>query len=72
VACDNGGVRINGVCTPVPTCTKPAVLQNNQCVPPANGATMVTFNALAWMGVEPRRHLGQRQRLLRQHPRSRA
>jgi hypothetical protein len=51
VACDNGGVRINGVCTPVPTCTKPAVLQNNQCVPPANGATMVTFNALAWMGV---------------------
>jgi hypothetical protein len=51
VACDNGGVRINGVCTPVPTCTEPATLQNNLCIPPANNAALVHTTSLAWMGV---------------------
>jgi hypothetical protein len=51
VPCDNGGVRVNGSCVAVPTCTKPAVLTNNQCIPPATAATMVTAQFMAWMGV---------------------
>jgi hypothetical protein len=53
VACSGTDVRINGVCTPVPTCTKPATLQNNQCVPPtsASGAKLVRTSTLTWMGV---------------------
>lgn len=53
VACDAGSVRINGICTPVPNCVAPAVLTNNQCVVPAANppVTLVTVNALAWMGV---------------------
>jgi hypothetical protein len=52
VACTNSNeVRINGVCTPVPSCTLPATLQNNQCIPPANSAVLVHTTSLAWMGV---------------------
>jgi hypothetical protein len=53
VACEAGSVRINGACTPVPNCVAPAVLTNNQCVVPAANppVTLVTANALAWMGV---------------------
>jgi hypothetical protein len=51
VACDNGGVRINGVCTAVPVCVSPATLVNNQCVAPVTTATPVTANGLTWMGV---------------------
>lgn len=51
VPCDNGGVRVNGQCVAVPACVAPAVLTNNQCVPPASSATLVTANFLAWMGV---------------------
>ena len=53
VSCENGGVRINGKCTPVPSCVEPAVLTNNQCIVPAANppVTLVTFDAKAWMGV---------------------
>ena len=51
VACNGTDVRINGVCTPVPTCTKPAVLTNNQCVPPAGTANTVQAASLSWSGV---------------------
>lgn len=52
VACSNSNeVRINGVCTPVPSCTAPATLQNNQCIPPVNNAALVHTSSLAWMGV---------------------
>ncbi|MGB9108335.1 MAG: hypothetical protein WCC39_06575 [Telluria sp.] len=51
VACSGTDVRINGVCTPVPSCTLPATLQNNQCIPPASSAALVHTASLAWMGV---------------------
>jgi hypothetical protein len=51
VACSGTDVRINGVCTPVPTCVAPATLQNNQCIPPTNTAALVHTTSLAWMGV---------------------
>jgi hypothetical protein len=51
VACGGTDVRVNGVCTPVPTCVDPAKLQNNQCLPPANTAALVHTTSLAWMGV---------------------
>jgi hypothetical protein len=51
VACSGTDVRINGVCTPVATCTKPATVQNNQCVPPASNASLVHTTSLAWSGV---------------------
>jgi hypothetical protein len=50
VPCNGTDVRINGVCTPVPTCVAPAVLTNNQCIPPATTATAVRTD-LNWMGV---------------------
>jgi hypothetical protein len=54
VACDSGSVRINGVCTAVPTCVSPATLVNNVCVAPATTATQVTANGLTWAGVSTR------------------
>jgi hypothetical protein len=51
VACDSDNVRINGTCTPVPTCISPAVVTNNVCVAPASTATTVTANSLTWAGV---------------------
>jgi hypothetical protein len=51
VPCDSGSVRINGACVVVPTCVAPATLVNNQCVPPASNANLVTANFLAWSGV---------------------
>jgi hypothetical protein len=54
VACDNGGVRTNGVCTVTPTCISPAAPDsNNTCVAPAAGASQVTTlsPSLTWMGV---------------------
>jgi hypothetical protein len=51
VACSGTDVRINGLCTPVPTCTDPATLQNNLCVPPASTANLVHTASLAWSGV---------------------
>ena len=51
VACDNGGVRINGVCTAVPTCVPPATLVNNQCIPAVSTATMLREDDKAWAGV---------------------
>ena len=53
VVCGNGGVRINGVCTAVPTCVSPATRVNNTCVAPVGSASQVTTlsPALAWMGV---------------------
>ncbi|MFC5548374.1 DUF1566 domain-containing protein [Massilia aerilata] len=51
VPCDNGGVRVNGQCVAVPACVAPATLVNNQCVPPASNANLVTANFLAWSGV---------------------
>jgi hypothetical protein len=51
VPCSGTDVRINGVCTPVPTCVAPATLQNNQCIPPVNNAALVHTTSLAWMGV---------------------
>jgi hypothetical protein len=53
VACDGGSTRINGVCTPIPPCTEPASIQNNQCVPPssASSAKLVQTSTLTWMGV---------------------
>jgi hypothetical protein len=51
VACPNSNeVRINGICTPVPSCVPPAVLTNNQCIPPVTSATAVRTDVL-WMGV---------------------
>ena len=51
VACEAGNVRVDGVCTPIPTCISPAVLTNNKCVaPPSSGAT-VTSGGRTWMGV---------------------
>jgi hypothetical protein len=37
--------------TVTPACIPPATLSNKACVAPATGATMVTANAYAWMGV---------------------
>jgi hypothetical protein len=51
VACTGTDVRINGVCTPVPTCTLPAVLTNNQCIPPEANTNLVHAVDLAWMRV---------------------
>jgi hypothetical protein len=51
VDCGAGSAVVNGVCTVVPVCVKPAVLTNNQCVPPATGAALVHANGLAWLGV---------------------
>jgi hypothetical protein len=51
VACNSGEVRVNGVCTPAPTCVSPATPQNNQCIPPASSAALVHANGLDWMGV---------------------
>jgi hypothetical protein len=52
VPCDAGSTRIAGVCTVNPTCIPPAKPDsNNKCVAPATGATMVTANSFAWMGV---------------------
>jgi hypothetical protein len=51
VPCGGTDVRINGVCTPVPTCVKPATLTNNQCIPQANTAQLVHAAGLAWTGV---------------------
>ena len=51
VACDNGGTRVNGVCTAVPTCVPPATLNNNQCIAPDSNASLVTTPDGAWMRV---------------------
>jgi hypothetical protein len=53
VPCDTGNVRINGVCTAIPTCISPAALTNNICVAPATSATQVTTTtpSLTWAGV---------------------
>jgi hypothetical protein len=51
VPCDAGSTRINGQCVPIPTCTIPATLVNNECVAPATTAVMVRVGSLAWMGV---------------------
>jgi hypothetical protein len=51
VPCGGTDVRINGVCTPVPNCIKPATLTNNQCIPQANTAQLVHATGLAWTGV---------------------
>lgn len=51
VDCGAGSVVVNGKCTAVPTCVPPAVLTNNQCVPPTTDAALVHANDLAWMGV---------------------
>jgi hypothetical protein len=51
VACSGTDVRINGVCTPVASCTKPATVQNNQCIPPTSSASLVHTASLAWSGV---------------------
>ena len=53
VDCGAGNVRVNGKCTPIPSCVEPAVLTNNQCIVPAANppVTLVTFDAKAWMGV---------------------
>jgi hypothetical protein len=50
VACATGSTRINGVCTVVPTCVAPAVLVNNQCIPPASTAETIRDDML-WAGV---------------------
>jgi len=50
VACDTGNVRINGVCTAVPTCVLPATLVNNQCIAPATSAETIRDDML-WAGV---------------------
>jgi len=51
VDCGAGSTVVNGKCAVVPTCVAPAVLTNNQCVPPASNAALVHANGLAWMGV---------------------
>jgi hypothetical protein len=51
VPCDAGSTRIGGVCTAIPTCIPPAMLSNNTCVVPPNGASKVTTGSLTWMGV---------------------
>lgn len=51
VPCETGNVRIDGVCTPVPTCISPATLTNNKCVAPASNATSVSAIGLTWMAV---------------------
>ncbi len=50
VPCSGTDVRINGQCTPVPTCTAPAVLTNNQCIPPATSAEFVRTD-MQYLGV---------------------
>jgi hypothetical protein len=50
VPCETGSTRINGVCTVIPTCTAPAVLTDNKCLPPASSATSLRTDLL-WMGV---------------------
>lgn len=51
VACDNGAVRVNGVCTAVAVCISPATAVDNKCVVPAASASQVTAVSLTWMGV---------------------
>lgn len=51
VDCGAGSAVVNGKCAVVPTCVPPAVLSNNQCVPPATSAAVVHFDGFAWMGV---------------------
>lgn len=51
VPCQTGSVRVEGVCTPIPTCIYPATLVNNKCVAPASNATSVTASGLTWMPV---------------------
>lgn len=51
VDCGAGSAVVNGKCAVVPTCVPPAVLSNNQCVPPTTSAAVVHFDGFAWMGV---------------------
>ena len=51
VDCGAGSVVVDGKCAVVPTCVAPAVLSNNQCVPPPTSAAVVHFDGFAWMGV---------------------
>lgn len=51
VPCDSGNVRIDGICTPIPTCINPATLVNNKCVAPAFSGTAVSFEGHVWMPV---------------------
>jgi hypothetical protein len=50
VPCETGSTRITGVCTAIPTCTAPATLVNNQCLPQTTTATSVRAD-LNWAPV---------------------
>ena len=51
VPCDTGNTRIDGVCTPIPTCIYPATRIGNKCVAPTSSGTAVSFGGRAWMPV---------------------
>lgn len=51
VPCENGGVRVDGVCKVVPTCVSPATVVNYECVAPAASAPSFPANGLIWAAV---------------------
>jgi hypothetical protein len=52
VACETANsVRVNGVCTVLPTCVPPATPAGNQCVASSTTATQVTAPPGTWAGV---------------------
>jgi hypothetical protein len=55
VACATNSVRVNGVCTAVPTCISPATVVDNKCTAPTSTSTSapttISVGAFNWMGV---------------------
>jgi len=51
VACENGGVRIDGICKTTPNCVSPATEVNRECIAPVSSATTVNVPGQIWIGV---------------------
>lgn len=51
VPCENGGVRVDGICKTTPNCISPATEVNRECIAPASSGAKLTVNGLIWVGV---------------------